>query len=165
MVKPFEVADAILTDREHDVIRLIAAGKVNKEIAAWYSISEHTVKFHTNQIVRKMGQHTRTGAVVMALKLGALKLEDVDFELGAPPPPQVKTSTFTPPAKAYREDHRCAFIQEGKEKEHALPDGDALTEAWCHGCDHYLCENCDTYVGGMEQHDVKAHKKFNQEKA
>lgn len=45
---------ALLTPREHDVFRLVVVGKMNKEIAAHYGISEKTVKVHRARVMEKM---------------------------------------------------------------------------------------------------------------
>jgi DNA-binding NarL/FixJ family response regulator len=66
-------ADA-LTPRELEVIHLIAEGLPNKTIAGKLSISEHTVKFHVNAILTKLGAQSRTEAVVRATRLGLISL-------------------------------------------------------------------------------------------
>lgn len=63
-----------LTDRELDVLRLVAEGLANKAIAARLSVSEHTVKFHLNAVLRKLGAQSRTDAVVRATRLGLILL-------------------------------------------------------------------------------------------
>jgi DNA-binding NarL/FixJ family response regulator len=50
------VADP-LTAREREIVRLVAEGKVSKEIAEWLSISVHTVETHRNNVMRKLGIH------------------------------------------------------------------------------------------------------------
>ena len=57
-----------LTPKEKEVLTLLAANKHNKEIATLLNISEHTVKFHINSILRKTGQTTRLGAVMHGMK-------------------------------------------------------------------------------------------------
>lgn len=59
-----------LTDREQDVLRLIAAGKNNKEIAEELSITIHTVKIHVGNIIQKLSVNDRTQAAIKALKDG-----------------------------------------------------------------------------------------------
>lgn len=59
-----------LTAREHDVLRLLAQGLPNKEIARRLAISEHTVKFHINAVLGKLGAQSRTEAVVLAMRMG-----------------------------------------------------------------------------------------------
>jgi two-component system nitrate/nitrite response regulator NarL len=59
-----------LTPRELEVLRLLAEGLPNKVIALRLDISEHTVKFHLNAILGKLGAQSRTEAVVHAIRLG-----------------------------------------------------------------------------------------------
>jgi two-component system NarL family response regulator len=63
-----------LTHRELDVLRLVMAGKSNKQIAAALFISEGTVKTHVNNILGKLGASDRTQAVTTALKRGLVSL-------------------------------------------------------------------------------------------
>jgi two-component system nitrate/nitrite response regulator NarL len=63
-----------LTPRELEVLRLMAEGLPNKTIAARLDISEHTVKFHVNTILGKLGVASRTEAVVRATRLGLILL-------------------------------------------------------------------------------------------
>lgn len=64
-----------LTARELDVLRLIVAGKSNKEIGFALSISEATVKTHINSILGKLGVTDRTQAATTALQRGIVHLE------------------------------------------------------------------------------------------
>ncbi|MDX2162786.1 MAG: response regulator transcription factor [bacterium] len=63
-----------LTPREAEVLHLIAEGLPNKIIAHKLSISEHTVKFHVNAILTKLGAQSRTEAVVRATRAGLIAL-------------------------------------------------------------------------------------------
>lgn len=63
-----------LTTRELDVLRLLAEGLPNKSIAQRLDISEHTVKFHVNSLLGKLGATSRTEAVVRATRLGLILL-------------------------------------------------------------------------------------------
>lgn len=63
-----------LTPREHDVLGLLAEGLSNKEIGVRLGVSEHTVKFHVNALLRKLGAQSRTEAVVRATRRGLLLL-------------------------------------------------------------------------------------------
>ena len=63
-----------LTPREMQVLRPIADGSSNKSIAYDLDISEHTVKFHVNSIMSKLGVHSRTEAVMNATRSGLLPL-------------------------------------------------------------------------------------------
>jgi DNA-binding NarL/FixJ family response regulator len=73
MALPSSPAEA-LTPREIDVLRLLAEGLPNKAIARGLGISEHTVKFHVNAILGKLGVESRTEAVVRATRLGLILL-------------------------------------------------------------------------------------------
>jgi len=64
-----------LTQRELEVLRLLTMGQTNQEIGKALSISERTVKFHTNNIFQKLGVSDRTQAVIRALKRGLVRLE------------------------------------------------------------------------------------------
>jgi DNA-binding NarL/FixJ family response regulator len=61
-----------LTPREYEVLRLLAEGKTNGEIAYDLSISLSTVKFHIEHIIAKLGTSDRTQAAVRAIELGLL---------------------------------------------------------------------------------------------
>jgi DNA-binding NarL/FixJ family response regulator len=63
-----------LTRREIEVLRLLAAGLGNKEIAARLHISEHTAKFHVASILSKLGAATRTEAVTQGIRRGLVML-------------------------------------------------------------------------------------------
>jgi DNA-binding NarL/FixJ family response regulator len=63
-----------LTEREMEVLRLIAQGKANKEVAAELVITERTVKFHVSAILRKLNADNRTEAVSLAARLGLIDL-------------------------------------------------------------------------------------------
>jgi DNA-binding NarL/FixJ family response regulator len=68
------VADDVLTMREIDVLKRVAAGKPNKLIAAELDITEGTVKTHMKSILPKLDASDRTHAVMIALKRGILDL-------------------------------------------------------------------------------------------
>jgi len=63
-----------LTEREKDVLKLMAQGRSNKEIAGALTISERTVKFHVSSILGKLGAGNRTEAVTIAAQRGLVKL-------------------------------------------------------------------------------------------
>lgn len=62
----------LLTERQRAVLRLVAAGLSNKQIARTLSISERTVKFHLTSILGKLGADNRAQAVAVALQRGLL---------------------------------------------------------------------------------------------
>jgi DNA-binding NarL/FixJ family response regulator len=66
--------DDELTPREIDVLRLIAAGNANKQIADQLSIGEATVKGYITSILSKLGASDRTHAVTIGLKRGIIEL-------------------------------------------------------------------------------------------
>jgi DNA-binding NarL/FixJ family response regulator len=66
--------DDALTARETEVLRLIAAGNANKEIAAQLSIAEETVKGYVKNILGKLRAKDRTHAVTIGLKRGIIDL-------------------------------------------------------------------------------------------
>jgi DNA-binding NarL/FixJ family response regulator len=61
-------SDSPLTEREREVLQLMAEGKENTDIAAELVITERTVKFHVSNIYAKLGATSRTAAVVEAIR-------------------------------------------------------------------------------------------------
>ncbi len=68
------VGEEMLTPREIDVLRLIAAGNSNKLIASHLLLSEDTVKGHVKNILSKLDANDRTHAVTISLKRGIIDL-------------------------------------------------------------------------------------------
>jgi DNA-binding NarL/FixJ family response regulator len=66
---------AELTSRELDVLRLVAAGKPNKQIANELSISERTARTHVSRILRKLHLSSRTQAALWAVREGLVEVE------------------------------------------------------------------------------------------
>jgi NarL family two-component system response regulator LiaR len=66
-----------LTDRELEILRLIAQGRNNKEIAGYLVIAEMTVRTHVSNILSKLHLASRTQAALYALKEGLASLDDV----------------------------------------------------------------------------------------
>lgn len=64
--------DPQLTDHEIQVLRLVAQGLTNKEIANSLDIAERTVEYHLSEIFRRLEVSSRTAAVVKAEKMGLL---------------------------------------------------------------------------------------------
>lgn len=65
----------MLTPRENDVLRLLAQGQSNKEIARALHLVEDTVKSHVRHILAKLGVQSRTQAVLVAMRLGIVPHE------------------------------------------------------------------------------------------
>ena len=68
------LAEENLTSREMEVLRLVAAGNRNKEIAGRLFIAEETVKVHLKHIMDKLGANDRTEAVAIAARRGIIQL-------------------------------------------------------------------------------------------
>ena len=68
--------DDALTPAEIDVLRLIAGGNANKEIAAQLSITEETVKGRVKNILAKLGANDRTHAAMIGVRRGIIELSD-----------------------------------------------------------------------------------------
>ena len=64
-----------LTSRELDVLRLVATGKPNKQIATALIISERTARTHVSRILRKLGLSSRTQAALWAVREGLVEME------------------------------------------------------------------------------------------
>ena len=67
---------SLLTSRELEVLRLVGAGKANKEIAAELVISERTARTHVSNVLRKIGVSSRTQAAVLAVREGLVAASD-----------------------------------------------------------------------------------------
>jgi DNA-binding NarL/FixJ family response regulator len=61
-----------LSERELEILRLVASGKSNQAIADHLSISDNTVKYHLKNILQKLGVGNRTEAVMLAMQQGLL---------------------------------------------------------------------------------------------
>jgi len=72
--------DLRLSIREEEVLRLIAMGRNNREIAALLQISSNTIKVHIKHILEKLCIHNRSQAVIIAIQKGIISFDD----LGAP---------------------------------------------------------------------------------
>jgi DNA-binding NarL/FixJ family response regulator len=68
------VGDDSLTAREIEVLRHIASGNRNRDIATQLFISEETVKVHVKHIMEKLGASDRTQAVSIAVRRGIIQL-------------------------------------------------------------------------------------------
>jgi NarL family two-component system response regulator LiaR len=72
----------VLTDRERDVLQLVARGQNNQDIADQLDISEATVRTHVSHILTKLGLSSRTQAALYALRRGLASLEDAAIAPG-----------------------------------------------------------------------------------
>jgi two-component system, NarL family, response regulator LiaR len=69
-----------LTQRETEVLKLLARGKANKQIARDLFVEEKTVKTHVSSILRKLGAKSRTQAALHAVRTGLVRVEDLGEE-------------------------------------------------------------------------------------
>ena len=72
-----------LTERELEVLKLVAHGKSNREIADELVVSEGTVRTHVSNILSKLHLASRTQATLFALREGLTSLDDASFPLNA----------------------------------------------------------------------------------
>jgi DNA-binding NarL/FixJ family response regulator len=70
--EPGPLKPPVLTKRETEVLRLIAGGHSNKDVARLFQIAEGTVRNHTLNIFSKLGVHDRTQAVLKAIELSLI---------------------------------------------------------------------------------------------
>lgn len=66
--------NSLITNREIEVLKYIAKGKNNNQIAKYLNVSIHTAKVHVQNIFKKLSVDDRTAAVVAAIKLGLLNI-------------------------------------------------------------------------------------------
>ena len=69
-----------LTDRETEVLKLLARGKANKQVAGTLYLSEKTVKAHVSAILMKLGVQSRTQAALYAVRTGLVSLDELGEE-------------------------------------------------------------------------------------
>ena len=69
-----------LTDREAEVLKLLALGQANKQIAGRLFIGEKTVKTHVSSILAKLGVHSRTQAALHAVRIGLVSVGELNEE-------------------------------------------------------------------------------------
>jgi DNA-binding NarL/FixJ family response regulator len=74
-----EKTQAQLSDRELEVLRLAAEGLANKEIASELGLSPRTVQSHIRHILNKLAVASRVEAVVLAIRSGWIRLEDLEL--------------------------------------------------------------------------------------
>jgi DNA-binding NarL/FixJ family response regulator len=76
-----------LTERELEVIRALAQGMSDRQIARSLGISEKTVRNHTSNIYRKLHIFDRTQAVIYAVREGVIDVEELEYRQPGEPPP------------------------------------------------------------------------------
>lgn len=74
-----EKPEVALSEREQDVLRQLALGLTNREIAEAMMVSPETIKTHVGNILTKLHLAHRTQAVIYALKYGIISLDDIDL--------------------------------------------------------------------------------------
>jgi NarL family two-component system response regulator LiaR len=69
-----------LTERETEVLKLLARGRANKQIASTLFLEEKTVKGYVSSILRKLGVHSRTQAALQAVRTGLVSMDELNEE-------------------------------------------------------------------------------------
>ena len=100
-----------LTEREVEVLRLVAAGGTNREIADRLFLSVRTVERHIGNVYAKTGVHDRRSARVYALRHGLI---DVAGTVLRSPPPHRGTAPFDPLENAYRGAPICVVSTDAR---------------------------------------------------
>ena len=75
LAAPEQAHESTLTARELETLRLVGAGRANKEIAAELGISERTVRTHVSSILRKLGLTSRTQAALWAVRESVVSVD------------------------------------------------------------------------------------------
>lgn len=88
--------DEPLSDRELEILRLVATGASNKEIASALVISPNTVKVHLRNIFTKIGVVSRTEATLFAIKHGVVAKPQSNESTPVPEDPEVEKNVFFP---------------------------------------------------------------------
>jgi len=105
------LAEANLTDRETDVLRLVAQGRSNSEIAAELFLGVETVKTHVRNVLAKLGARDRVQAVITAYESGFIRLCCPRWKRPAPPEQE--------------KPHAAAGLSEPRRRRRRLPAGRA----------------------------------------
>lgn len=74
---------ASLTEREKEVLQLLARGQSNRQISEWLDISEATVRTHVSNILAKLNLSSRTQAALYALREGLVPVHDTESPIAA----------------------------------------------------------------------------------
>jgi two-component system, NarL family, response regulator LiaR len=69
-----------LTERETEILKLLARGRANKQIASDLFVEEKTVKAHVSSILRKLGVRSRTQAALHAVRIGLVSVDELNEE-------------------------------------------------------------------------------------
>jgi two-component system, NarL family, response regulator LiaR len=69
-----------LTERETEVLKLLARGRANKQIASTLFLEEKTVKGYVSNILRKLGVQSRTQAALQAVRTGLVSMDELNEE-------------------------------------------------------------------------------------
>jgi two-component system, NarL family, response regulator LiaR len=69
-----------LTERETEVLKLLARGRANKQIASTLFLEEKTVKGYVSSILRKLGVQSRTQAALQAVRTGLVSMDELNEE-------------------------------------------------------------------------------------
>ena len=69
-----------LTERETEILKLLARGRANKQIASDIFVEEKTVKAHVSSILRKLGVRSRTQAALHAVRIGLVSVDELNEE-------------------------------------------------------------------------------------
>jgi two-component system, NarL family, response regulator LiaR len=94
--------EARLTGRERDVVREIALGRTDKEIARAFALSLSTVKTHVRSILDKLGASSRTEAVVRVLQSNLCSFDELESREYAAPPRELTATGKRSASDAYR---------------------------------------------------------------
>ncbi len=116
-----------LSDREREILKLIATGASNKEIAQQLSISANTVKVHVRNIFSKTGVVSRTEATLYAIREGLVQVDaaaTTRTEAGAP------TVTASVPAPLATGDARSPTVAAPPDSAATAPDWRRLPRVW-----------------------------------
>ena len=76
-VRAPETAAEVLSPRETEVLRLLAGGRSNKEMARELAIGEKTIKTHVSRILAKLGVQSRTQAALYASRIGLIPVQEL----------------------------------------------------------------------------------------